>query len=111
MTGKLQREDACTFDFDIALVGDKIRYETHNDTVGTLMCGSKNDHTARYDPRRSELHMVVIHLHLRNSVTGFTTAWFQTEHSGNAAPSCCISTGAVRPNTAAHANCARYPQE
>jgi hypothetical protein len=36
------------------LVDDKLRRAAHNDTVGILICGSKNDHTVRYAQGRSE---------------------------------------------------------
>jgi hypothetical protein len=35
------------------LVDDRLRRDTHADTVGILICGSKNVHTVRYSLGRS----------------------------------------------------------
>lgn len=48
MTGKFQPEYAGKLNFYIALVDDRLRRESHADTVGILICGSKNEHTVRY---------------------------------------------------------------
>ncbi|MHA7146749.1 PDDEXK nuclease domain-containing protein [Arthrobacter sp. TmT3-37] len=58
-TGKFQPEYAGKLNFYVALVDDKLRREAHNDTVGILICGSKNDHTVRYALGRSESPMAV----------------------------------------------------
>lgn len=41
------------------LVDDRLRRETHADTVGILICGSKNDHTVRYSLGRTTSPMAV----------------------------------------------------
>nr|WP_306740080.1 PDDEXK nuclease domain-containing protein [Arthrobacter sp. B0490] len=46
-TGKFQPEYAGKLNFYVALVDDKLRREAHNETVGILICGSKNEHTVR----------------------------------------------------------------
>ncbi|MCU1634340.1 MAG: hypothetical protein JWM61_2992 [Micrococcaceae bacterium] len=58
-TGKFQPEYAGKLNFYVALVDDKLRREAHNDTVGILICGSKNDHTVRYALGRSNSPMAV----------------------------------------------------
>nr|WP_306418631.1 PDDEXK nuclease domain-containing protein [Arthrobacter pityocampae] len=58
-TGKFQPEYAGKLNFYVALVDDKLRRQAHHDTVGILICGSKNDHTARYVLGRSESPMAV----------------------------------------------------
>ncbi|WP_294567748.1 YhcG family protein [uncultured Arthrobacter sp.] len=58
-TGKFQPEYAGKLNFYVALVDDKLRRTTHNDTVGILICGSKNDHTVRYALGRSDSPMAV----------------------------------------------------
>jgi predicted nuclease of restriction endonuclease-like (RecB) superfamily len=64
-TGKFQPEYAGyahnlgKLNFYIALVDDRLRREAHNDTVGILICGSKNDHTVRYSLGRSTSPMAV----------------------------------------------------
>jgi predicted nuclease of restriction endonuclease-like (RecB) superfamily len=58
-TGKFQPEYAGKLNLYVALVDDKIRRETHNDTVGILICGSKNDHTVRYALGRTDSPMAV----------------------------------------------------
>lgn len=58
-TGKFQPEYAGKLNFYVALVDDKLRREAHNDTVGILICGSKNDHTVRYALGRSDSPMAV----------------------------------------------------
>ena len=58
-TGKFQPEYAGKLNFYIALVDDRLRRETHADTVGILICGSKNDHTVRYSLGRATSPMAV----------------------------------------------------
>jgi predicted nuclease of restriction endonuclease-like (RecB) superfamily len=58
-TGKFQPEYAGKLNFYVALVDDKLRRAAHNDTVGILICGSKNDHTVRYALGRSDSPMAV----------------------------------------------------
>jgi hypothetical protein len=58
-TGKFQPEYAGRLNFYVALVDDKLRREAHNDTVGILICGSKNDHTVRYALGRTDSPMAV----------------------------------------------------
>jgi hypothetical protein len=58
-TGKLQLDYAGKLNFYLALVDDKLRRDAHNDTVGILTCGSKNDHTVGYTLGRSESPMAV----------------------------------------------------
>lgn len=52
-TGKFQPEHAGQLNFYVAFVDDRLRREAHADTVGILICGDKNDHTARYSLGRS----------------------------------------------------------
>ncbi|WP_139006436.1 PDDEXK nuclease domain-containing protein [Arthrobacter crystallopoietes] len=58
-TGKFQPEHAGKLNFYVALVDDKLKREFHADTVGILICGSKNDHTVRYTLGRSSSPMAV----------------------------------------------------
>lgn len=58
-TGKFQPEYAGKLQFYIALVDDKLRRPAHSPTVGILICGSRNDHTARYALSQSITPMVV----------------------------------------------------
>jgi predicted nuclease of restriction endonuclease-like (RecB) superfamily len=58
-TGKFQPEHAGKLNFYIALVDDRLRREAHADTVGILICGSKNDHTVRYSLGRATSPMAV----------------------------------------------------
>jgi predicted nuclease of restriction endonuclease-like (RecB) superfamily len=58
-TGKFQPEYAGKLNFYIALVDDRLRREAHADTVGILICGSKNDHTVRYSLGRATSPMAV----------------------------------------------------
>ncbi|WP_211880082.1 PDDEXK nuclease domain-containing protein [Pseudarthrobacter albicanus] len=58
-TGKFQPEYAGKLNFYIALVDDRLRREAHADTVGILICGSKNDHTVKYSLGRSSSPMAV----------------------------------------------------
>jgi hypothetical protein len=47
-TGKFQPEYAGKLNFSVALVDDLLRREYHNETVGILICGTKNDRSVRY---------------------------------------------------------------
>jgi predicted nuclease of restriction endonuclease-like (RecB) superfamily len=58
-TGKFQPEYAGKLNFYIALVDDRLRREAHADTVGILICGSKNEHTVRYSLGRTTSPMAV----------------------------------------------------
>ncbi len=58
-TGKFQPEHAGKLNFYIALVDDRLRREAHADTVGILICGTKNDHTVRYSLGRATSPMAV----------------------------------------------------
>lgn len=58
-TGKFQPEYAGKLYFYIALVDDRLRRDAHSDTVGILICGSKNDHTVRYSLGRTTSPMPV----------------------------------------------------
>ncbi|WP_427134913.1 PDDEXK nuclease domain-containing protein [Pseudarthrobacter sp. S9] len=58
-TGKFQPEYAGKLNFYVALVDDRLRREAHADTVGILICGSKNDHTVRYSLGRATSPMAV----------------------------------------------------
>lgn len=57
--GRFQREYAGKLYFYVAVVDDLLKREFHNDTVGILICGSKNDHTVRYTLGRSTSPMAV----------------------------------------------------
>ncbi|WP_104182077.1 PDDEXK nuclease domain-containing protein [Arthrobacter sp. B0490] len=58
-TGKFQPEYAGKLNFYIALVDDRLRRDAHADTVGILICGSKNNHTVRYSLARATAPMAV----------------------------------------------------
>jgi len=58
-TGKFQPEYAGKLNFYVAIVDDQLRREFHHDTVGILICGSKNDHTVRYSLGRATSPMAV----------------------------------------------------
>jgi len=58
-TGKFKPEYAGKLNFYIALVDDRLRREAHAETVGILICGSKNDHIVRYSVGRSTSPMAV----------------------------------------------------
>jgi len=47
-TGKFQPEYAGKLNFYVALVDDMLRREHHNETIGILICGTKNDRSVRY---------------------------------------------------------------
>ncbi|WP_372489886.1 PDDEXK nuclease domain-containing protein [Arthrobacter rhizosphaerae] len=52
-TGKFQPEWAGKLNFYVALVDDMLRREHHNETIGILICGTKNDRSVRYSLGRS----------------------------------------------------------
>lgn len=58
-TGKFQPEHAGQLNFYVALVDDKLKRPAHNDTVGILICGSKNEHTVRYALGRSDSPLAI----------------------------------------------------
>ncbi|WP_298045656.1 YhcG family protein [uncultured Citricoccus sp.] len=58
-TGKFQPEYAGKLNFYVAVVDDHLRRSFHHDTVGILICGSKNDHTVRYSLGRATSPMAV----------------------------------------------------
>ncbi len=58
-TGRFQPEWAGKLNFYVALVDDVLRREHHNETVGILICGTKNDRSVRYSLGRSTSPMAV----------------------------------------------------
>jgi hypothetical protein len=58
-TGKFQPEYAGKLNFYVALVDDTLRREHHNETIGILICGSKNDRSVRYSLGRATSPMAV----------------------------------------------------
>ncbi|NKX51411.1 DUF1016 domain-containing protein, partial [Arthrobacter deserti] len=58
-TGRFQPEYAGKLNFYVAVVDDMLRRDFHHDTVGILICGSKNDHTVRYALGRATSPMAV----------------------------------------------------
>lgn len=58
-TGKFQPEYAGKLNFYVALVDDQLKRPAHNETVGILICGSKNEHTVRYALGRSDSPMAI----------------------------------------------------
>jgi predicted nuclease of restriction endonuclease-like (RecB) superfamily len=58
-TGRFQPEYAGKLNFYVAVVDDLMKREFHHETVGILICGSKNDHTVRYSLGRSTSPMAV----------------------------------------------------
>ncbi|MEJ1191824.1 PDDEXK nuclease domain-containing protein [Pseudarthrobacter sp. CCNWLW207] len=58
-TGKFQPEYAGKLNFYVALVDDVLRRDFHNETVGILICGTKNDRSVRYSLGRSTSPMAV----------------------------------------------------
>ncbi len=58
-TGKFQPEHAGKLNFYVALVDDMLRREHHNETIGILICGTKNDRSVRYSLGRSTSPMAV----------------------------------------------------
>jgi hypothetical protein len=51
--------NAGKLNFYVALVDDMLRREHHNETVGILICGSKNDRSVRYSLGRSTSPLAV----------------------------------------------------
>lgn len=58
-TGKFQPEYAGKLNFYVALVDDQLKRDAHGETVGILICGSKNEHSVRYALGRSDSPMAV----------------------------------------------------
>jgi predicted nuclease of restriction endonuclease-like (RecB) superfamily len=58
-TGKFQPEYAGKLNFYVALVDDVLRHDHHNETIGILICGIKNDRSVRYSLGRSTSPMAV----------------------------------------------------
>lgn len=58
-TGKFQPEYAGKLNFYVALVDDMLRREHHNEGIGILICGTKNDRSVRYSLGRSTSPMAV----------------------------------------------------
>ncbi|GAB3552068.1 hypothetical protein GCM10027404_22140 [Arthrobacter tumbae] len=58
-TGRFKPEYAGKLNFYVALVDDMLRREHHNETVGILICGTKNDRSVRYSLGRSTSPMAV----------------------------------------------------
>ncbi|MCW2135414.1 MULTISPECIES: PDDEXK nuclease domain-containing protein [Crystallibacter] len=58
-TGRFQPEYAGKLNFYVAVVDDLMKRQFHNETVGILICGSKNDHTVRYSLGHSTSPMAV----------------------------------------------------
>lgn len=58
-TGKFQPEYAGKLNFYVALVDDMLRRNHHNETIGILICGTKNDRSVRYSLGRSTSPMAV----------------------------------------------------
>ena len=58
-TGKFQPEYAGKLNFYVALVDDVLRRDHHNETIGILICGAKNDRSVRYSLGRSTSPMAV----------------------------------------------------
>lgn len=65
-TGRFQPEYAGKLNFYVALVDDRLRRESHAETVGILICGSKNDHTVPLQPRPDNIANGRCFLHLRS---------------------------------------------
>ncbi|MEV8042118.1 PDDEXK nuclease domain-containing protein [Arthrobacter sp. NPDC080082] len=58
-TGKFKPEYAGKINFYVALVDDMLRRDHHNETVGILICGTKNDRSVRYSLGRATSPMAV----------------------------------------------------
>lgn len=58
-TGKFKPEYAGKLNFYVALVDDMLRRDNHNETVGILICGTKNDRSVRYSLGRATSPMAV----------------------------------------------------
>jgi hypothetical protein len=52
-TGKFRPEYVGKLNFHVALVDDALRRQHHNETIGILICGTKNDRSVRYSLGRS----------------------------------------------------------
>lgn len=57
--GKFQPEHAGKLNFYVALVDDVLRRTHHNETIGVLICGTKNDRSVRCSLGRSTSPMAV----------------------------------------------------
>lgn len=57
--GKFRPEYAGKLNFYVALVDDVLRRDHHNETIGILICGSKNDRSVRYSLGRATSPMAV----------------------------------------------------
>lgn len=58
-TGRFRPAWAGQLNFYVALVDDMLRREHHNETIGILICGTKNDRSVRYSLGRSTSPMAV----------------------------------------------------
>jgi hypothetical protein len=58
-TGRFQPEYAGKLNFYVALVDEVLRPQHHNETLGILTCGTKNDRSVRYSLGRSTSPMAV----------------------------------------------------
>lgn len=58
-TGKFKPEYAGKLNFYVALVDDMLRRDQHNETVGILICGTRNDRSVRYSLGRTTSPMAV----------------------------------------------------
>lgn len=58
-TGKFRPEYASKLNFYVALVDDMLRRDHHSETIGILICGTKNDRSVRYTLGRSTSPMAV----------------------------------------------------
>lgn len=52
-TGKFEPEYAGKLNFYVTLVDDMLRRDHRNETIGILICGTKNDRSVRYSLGRS----------------------------------------------------------
>jgi hypothetical protein len=58
-TGKFQPEHGGKLNFYVALVDDVLRRQHPNETIGIVICGTKNDRSVRYSLGRSTSPMAV----------------------------------------------------
>lgn len=58
-TGRFRPAWAGQLNFYVALVDDVLRRDIHNETIGILICGTKNDRSVRYSLGRSTSPMAV----------------------------------------------------
>ena len=72
-TGKFQPEYAGKLNFYVALVDDVLRRGHHNETIGILICGTKNDRSVRYSLGRATSPMAVAAYTYDNLPPGRTT--------------------------------------